>query len=68
MGSDVEDLETVRRGLRLAANVKDPREMWYVVRELFNLLTLIVTGEALTFPVEAVEGPGAGEERRVGPG
>ena len=37
-----QDLEFVREQLRKAAEVKDPREMWYAVRDILNLLTMIV--------------------------
>ena len=39
------DLEFVREKLREASEVKDPRDMWYVVRDLFNLLTTIVVNK-----------------------
>lgn len=40
------ELEVVREGLRKAAEIKDPRQMWYAVQEIQNLLTLIVWPEA----------------------
>ena len=39
---DAQDLEDVRKYLRQAAAVKDARAMWYAVRDIMNLLTLMV--------------------------
>lgn len=36
------DLEFVREQLRKAADVKDPRDMWFVVRDILGLLTLMI--------------------------
>lgn len=33
-------LEEIRKFIRKAADVKDPREMWYTLRDVLNLLTL----------------------------
>ena len=41
MGED-KDLILVRSSLRQAADIRDPREMWYAVRDILNLLTMIV--------------------------
>jgi len=40
---DKKDLEEVRKALRKAANVEDPRDMWILVKESLDLLTLIVS-------------------------
>ena len=37
-----QELETVRDSLRKAADIKDPREMWFTVRDILNLLTLLI--------------------------
>ena len=39
---DAKDLEQVREWLRQAAEIEDPRAMWYAVRDVMNLLTMIV--------------------------
>lgn len=44
---EAQDLEEkkimeVRELLRQAADVKDPRDMWFCVRDIFNLLTLLI--------------------------
>jgi len=41
---DEKDLDEVRAALRKAAQIEDPREMWFLVRDALNLLTLIVSG------------------------
>jgi len=38
-------LETVRKSLIKAAEIKDKRQMWFAVRDIFNLLTMIVSPE-----------------------
>ena len=40
-----QQLETVRDSLRKAAEIKDPREMWYAVRDILNLLALLIVPE-----------------------
>ena len=35
-------IEEVRELLRKAADIKDPRDMWYTVRDILNLLTLLI--------------------------
>ena len=40
-----QQLETVRDSLRKAAEIKDPREMWFTVRDILNLLTLLIVPE-----------------------
>ena len=35
-------LEEIREFLHKAADIKDPREMWYTVRDILNLLTLLI--------------------------
>lgn len=41
-------IEEVRELLHEAADIEDPRDMWYAVRDILNLLTLlIVPGETL---------------------
>lgn len=45
---DAKDIEEIRTWLRKAAEIKDPREMWYAVRDILNALTLIIVpAEAL---------------------
>ena len=39
---DTKDLEDIRKWLRQAAEIQDPREMWYALRDILNALTLIV--------------------------
>jgi len=41
---DKKDLEQVRAALRKAAEIEDPKKMWFLVRDAFGLLTLIVSG------------------------
>jgi len=35
-------IEDVRAALRKAAEIKNPEDMWYVVRDILNLLTLLI--------------------------
>lgn len=42
---DKHDLETVRKALRKAVKLKDPRDMWHVVKDCLDLLTLILVPE-----------------------
>lgn len=35
--------DEVRDMLRKAADVEDPRDMWLLVRDILNLLTLLIT-------------------------
>ena len=37
-----QQVETVRESLRKAAEIEDLREMWYAIRDILNLLTLII--------------------------
>ena len=37
-----QQVETVRDSLRKAAEIEDLREMWYAIRDILNLLTLII--------------------------
>ena len=37
-----EELLVVRESLRKAAEIKNPRYMWFAVRDALNLLTLII--------------------------
>jgi len=48
------DLNFVRRQLRKAARIQDPKDMWFAVRDILNLLTImlnpaaaVLTGEDL---------------------
>ena len=36
------DLDEIRELLRQAADIKDPRDMWFTVRDILNLLTLLI--------------------------
>lgn len=36
------DLKAVRRGLIQASEIKDPWTMWFMLRDVFNLLTMIL--------------------------
>lgn len=38
-------LEEIRDYLRKAADIKDPREMWFAVRDILNLLALLIVPE-----------------------
>jgi len=40
------ELEVVRQGLRKAAEIRDPKQMWNAVQEVQNLLTMILYPEA----------------------
>ena len=40
-----QQLETVRDSLRKAADIQDPREMWFFLRDIMNLLTLLIVPE-----------------------
>jgi len=40
---DMRDLEEIRKALRKAATLEDPRDMWVLVKESLDLLTLIVS-------------------------
>jgi len=40
------DLNFVRRQLRKAAKIQDPRDMWYAVRDILNLLTIMLNPAA----------------------
>jgi len=52
------ELEVVREGLRKAAEIKDPRQMWQAVQEVQNLLTMIVwpNAEVGVLRTRSVEG------------
>ena len=39
------DLEEIRGFIRKAAEVKDPRELWFTLRDIMNLLTLLIVPE-----------------------
>jgi len=39
---DQKDLAFIRTSLVKAGEVQDPRELWYVVKELLDLLTMII--------------------------
>jgi len=39
---DLKDMEYIRETLRKAADIQSPRDMWYVLHDLLNLLTMIV--------------------------
>jgi len=39
---EAQELERVREMLKKAAEIKDPRQMWFMVRDILNLLTLII--------------------------
>jgi len=51
---DVKDLEDVRVALRKCAEAKDPREMWFLLRDTLNLLTMIIVPEP---PVPGMKNP-----------
>ena len=36
------DLEEIREFIRKAAEVKDPREMWFTLRDCLNLLAMLL--------------------------
>ena len=40
-----QQLETVRSSLRKAADIQDLREMWFFLRDIMNLLTLLIVPE-----------------------
>ena len=40
------EVELIRDSLRKAADIKDLREMWFTVRDILNLLALILVPEA----------------------
>lgn len=40
-------LETVRESLRKAAEIRDKRQLWFAVRDIFTLLTMIVSPEIM---------------------
>ena len=42
---DQEDLKAVREGLRKASEMEDPKVMWFFLRDIFNLLSMIVTDQ-----------------------
>jgi len=64
---DEKDLEEVRSALRKAAEVKDPRAMWYLVRDTLNLLTMIVVqGSPAQAPAPA-QVPAVKNSLRAGP-
>ena len=39
---DPEDIKAVREGLKKASEMKDPWTMWFMVRDTFNLLTMVL--------------------------
>lgn len=39
---DAQDLKDIRKYLHQAAEIRDPTAMWYAVRDIMNLLTLMV--------------------------
>ena len=42
---DREHLKAVREGLKKASEMEDPKIMWYFLRDIFNLLSMIVTDQ-----------------------
>ena len=55
---EAQKVEEVRELLRKAADIRDPRDMWYTVRDIFNLLTLLVVpaGKVRALTSDMVEG------------
>ena len=49
-----QSIDEIREFLKKAATIKDPREMWYMVQDILNLLTMIIVPE----PDVPVSGPG----------
>jgi len=49
-------LDEVRGYLRQAADIKDPRQMWYAVRDILNLLTLMIVPEPMAITPETLPG------------
>ena len=47
-GPEDKDLSFIRDLLHKAADVRDPKEMWFVVRDALNLLTMIVCFRPMT--------------------
>ena len=51
-------IDDVRDKLRKAAELEDPRDMWYLVRDILNLLTLLITpGPVTVDKPETLQGP-----------
>ena len=55
---DKKDLADIRLALRKAADIKDPRDMWYTVRDILNLLTMLVVPAEKIHMVTAETLPG----------
>lgn len=50
-----EDLQAARKALLKAAELKDVTQMWYLVRDVLNLLTMILNPEPVILTDESVE-------------
>lgn len=52
------DLAEIRELLRKAAEIKDPRDLWFMVRDILNLLTLLIVpaGEVEVITPDMVPG------------
>lgn len=48
------DLAWVREQLRKAADIKDPRDMWYALRDILNLLTTMIVAAPVVITEETL--------------
>lgn len=50
-------LEDIRGFIRKAAEIKDPREMWFALRDVLNLLAMLLVPEPDVILPQDVPGP-----------
>ena len=53
----------MRQSLKKAAEIREVRDMWYAVRDILNLLTMIIVPEPDVITPETVAGPDSGPGR-----
>ena len=56
-------IDDIREFLKKAATIKDPREMWYAVRDILNLLTMMIVPEPDVITPEKLADRGSSPRR-----